>query len=647
MTICLNPETPHVVPGASLAQAICDVPQCGFLLAGAVINRWQVTSLLRRSALADLYLTSRVDSGFKDDPVVMLKVVRAPVIGPNVQWQQRVDQLVALHHPHIHPVLVAGWTNPYGWLYILSPFEAQGSLSRITDTTTRLPPLAVVSIVRQIADALAYAHERMLVHGRLKFENCLLVAPATVQVSDFYYSLLDANIRSIEAPPVPEEQSQGRADAASDQYALALLAYQLLVGRVPALNPGSGSHLLPQPRSLPRLVTELRPDMPRQVDQVLGQALNTQPEGRYPNITTFAFALQQALETTVSGPGWPVDRGISSPPVTPYPGAFSGPSPVTPSHMRSSMQPALSTPGSLTELCLLPGHTSTPKLLRWSPDGIHIASVGNEQNIQLFAIQRRIGAPVGSLIGHEGDVQALSWSPDGSVIASGGSDATVRMWDPVNLTTQAAWWGHDGNVTALDWSPNGLHVASGGVDRTIRLWDRQGNALAVWQAPGRGVTALAWSPDGHILAAGGADHLIALWDSTLGTILATLDNHTDEIHHLQWSPDGGMLASCAGKKDQRVCLWDRATLRLAAVLGGHTREVVGMHWPEDGSWLATATGDAVLRYWDIRRRLGEQMRPEVALSGSLACMAGTPKSSLIALGLANFLIQVMQLEVIS
>ena len=650
MSACLNPDYPHLAHTTTLADMICAEPQCGFLMAGAIIHRWQVTSLLHRGAFADLYLASRVDAPSSDQSNVLIKVLRALTTEPVALRQQKMELLLSLRHPHIHPVIAAGWISPGGWIYLLTRFETQGALSRISATATSLPTLAVGGIVRQIADALDYAHERLLVHGRLKLENCLAVGPATVQVSDFYQSLLDQESQRVNVPLAAPEQQYSQTEAASDQYSLALLTYQLLISNQPQIGARSPA-LLPAPGSrLPLSVSEIRPDLPRQVDQALSQALSPQPYGRYKNVTSFALALQAALEGQGSSTSWPMISASSPPPVSSPPSSLASPwsNPGTPPLLGGQRPPAApvtpARPGPLLPLCILPGHTSPPTMLRWAPDGSHLASIGKEQTIYLWRVERRIGTPLATLAGHSSEVLALSWSPNSPTLASGAVDATVRIWMTPNTTAQAAWWGHDGSVTSLGYAPNGAHIASGGSDRTIRVWDMQGNALNVWQAHGRAVTALAWSPDGRILASGGADFLIHLWDSKTGARVATLDGHKDEIHHLAWSPSGELLASYAGKKDLRICLWDRQSYRLTAVLSGHTREIVGLHWPTEGTWLATASGDATLRYWDLHDGLGQPIGLPISLQSPPLCMAGAPTTDLIALGLNDQLIQVLQIQ---
>ena len=679
MGACLRPQGGHPARYVTQQQLVCAEPGCGFLLAGAMIDHWQVTTLLNQGPAADLYLATDASGGRSDRLNMLVKVLRAPTTQPPVRMEAVLEQLSALHHPHIHPLQGLGWTAQGGSLYLLSQYEEQGSLLHQSGLQQRLPPLAVAGIVRQIAEALQYAHERHIVHGRLKPENCLIVAPATIQVCDFYHSLLAHEDYTTSPYFVAPEQFLSQAEPASDQYALAVITYQLLTARFPLPETEPLAVMAQQLQSDPLPISTFRSDLPRQVDMAIRRALSKQPHERFPAILAFAVALQSGLETSSRATG-PLDfprRARLPETAQPTPGLPRGarppeavqsspdfprgvrplenpqPPPAAPVMVRVQTPP----PGGAVPLCLLPGHTVEATVLRWAPGDTYLASAGADRSVRLWLIQQQIGAPVATLEGHTSAVLALSWSPNGTMLASAAADATLRIWDVSQITrqprggastgaykVQAAWWGHDGSVAALDWSPDGTRIASGGTDRTIRLWDKAGKSLIAWQAHGRGgVSALAWSPDSRHLASGGTDHQIILWDPLAGASVLTCEGHTDEICHLAWSPDGRCIASAAGKKDLRVCVWNAQTGQRLASLSGNTREVVGVFWSSDSAWLATAAADRRLRFWSMRQTPGQQIGRPIEVEKAPSSMAGASQSGLIALGLADMMILVLQL----
>jgi hypothetical protein len=610
---------------------MCAEPNCGFLLAGAPIDHCRVATLLNRGALADLYLATALDAP-ASSPRMLVKVLRTPVAAPVPHLEQGLEQLLALRHPHVHAVQGVGWTGQGGTVYLLSRYEEQGSLLATVSAPSRLPPLAVSSIVRQIAEGLHYAHERQLVHGRLKPENCLLVGPATVQVSDFYRLLLPAELRTPAPTYMAPEQAVAQADPATDQYALAILTYQLL-SQPPAFGGVEAAELAAQQaQSGGALRAGLRPDVPAPVEMTLRRALNKQPRERFPTVLTFATALQAALEG--SGPLDPAAVRAS----TSFPGT---------SQPLVERSPA-AVPRALAPVCLLPGHTANLTALRWSPQGQLLASADERQSVRVWRVHRRIGVPVATLTGPTSPVLALKWSPDGRLLAGTASDGTVYLWsgtgDAVAPEAQRGWWAHDGHVTDVDWSPTNRYLATAGSDRTVRVWDTTGTARAAWQAHGRGgVTALAWSSDGRYLVSGGADRQIMLWDADSGAQLAAFDGPGDEIRHLAWSPSSALLASVS-KRDPHLYLWNPQTGEQLATLSGHGGEVVGLLWASDGAWLASASTDRTLRVWNTQRPASGIIGQPLQLGGQPFAMAGDAGTGLLAVGLADMQIQVLQLS---
>ncbi len=647
MRACLNPHGGHSARSITQRQIVCSTPGCGFLLEEAPIGPWHVISLFKQGPAADLYLAVEARAPMTSRASMLVKVLRGPIVQPAPRAEAALNQLAALRHSHIHPIQGRGWTSPGGALYLLSPYEAYGSLQYQPAERQRLPPPTVAALVRQIAEALHYAHERQMTHGRLKLENCLVVGPATVQVSDFYQPLLAHEDFTIAPYYVAPEQFLNQAVPASDQYALAIITYQLLTAHFPFPETEPLAVMAQQLQRDPLPISAFRSDLPRIVDATLRRALSKHPPDRFPTVLAFAMALHHALE---DGPRITSALDVSH-------RAAPQKSPEAQASTPQVLRIPTPMPGGAVRLCLLPGHTAEATVLRWAADGMHLASAGADQTVRLWRIQKHIGTPLAVLEGHTARVLALSWSPDGALLASAAADATLRIWDVSQFTrqaggsslgraykVQAAWWGHDGAASALDWSPDGAYLASGGADRTIRLWDVAGKAIGAWQAHGRGgVSALAWSAERNLLASGGVDHQVMLWNPTTRSGLLTCVGHQDEIHHLAWSADNRQIAASAGRKDARIRVWDAQTGQQKAAVGGNTREVVGICWPPDSSWLAVASADRWLRFWSIDQPSSQRPDPPVELERTPLAMAGAPHSGLIAFGLADMMILVLRL----
>jgi WD40 repeat protein len=102
---------------------------------------------------------------------------------------------------------------------------------------------------------------------------------------------------------------------------------------------------------------------------------------------------------------------------------------------------------------------------------------------------------------HPNLINSVGWCPDGVRVASGGNDGAIWLWDAGNAVRIAVLEGHKAWVRSVGWSPDGAHVVSGGDDGTVRLWDsRIGKQMTVLEGHNGGVTSADWSPDGARVA---------------------------------------------------------------------------------------------------------------------------------------------------
>jgi serine/threonine protein kinase len=164
----------------------------------------------------------------------------------------------------------------------------------------------IVSYIRQVADALQYAHNQGIVHRDVKPENMLVGDDDKILLSDFGIAMrltvYEKNpYRQITSGTVyymAPEQLLDNLHPASDQYALAVIVYEWLAGDRPF--PVSTVTAVNQPlRGSPPPLREKNPQLARNVEKVIMKALARDPEDRYPSVEKFAEALEQASH---SGP---------------------------------------------------------------------------------------------------------------------------------------------------------------------------------------------------------------------------------------------------------------------------------------------------------------------------------------------------------
>jgi serine/threonine protein kinase len=160
----------------------------------------------------------------------------------------------------------------------------------------------VVAVVSQIASALHYVHTHSVIHRDVKPENILLGARDEMVLSDFGLSvfapspeLLSTQAMTETLPYMAPEQLQGHPCFASDQYSLAIVAYEWLTGRRPFT--GSQWRLIQQQLyAAPPSLRELNPAVPAAVEGVLRRALAKEPAERYGSVQDFALALSRASQ---------------------------------------------------------------------------------------------------------------------------------------------------------------------------------------------------------------------------------------------------------------------------------------------------------------------------------------------------------------
>ena len=220
--------------------------------------------------------------------------------------QREATLLKQLRHPNIARFIDAGVMGPFAYLATEwvqgSPLRKQ--LEQQPGAIRHRPMQTLISQLQHIACALEFAHEAGIVHGDVNPNNILVTDNNDVRIIDFGLSRINSEAaetvtQEIAGTPryLAPEIIMGHAPApASDQYALALVAYEMLSGHWPfsADKPIAATALHHQLYTRPSPISELRPDLPVTMDAVFAKALNKSPVQRFDSVQAFFNALSQA-----------------------------------------------------------------------------------------------------------------------------------------------------------------------------------------------------------------------------------------------------------------------------------------------------------------------------------------------------------------
>jgi serine/threonine-protein kinase len=266
------------------------------------IGRYRIVGELGRGAMGVVYHATDPSIGRS----VAIKTIRIRDINDTQQRDKLRERLFrearsagVLSHPNI--VTIYDMDEAEGLAYIAMAYVNGPTLEKIL-ADTPLSGAKMLRILRQTASGLDYAHGRGIVHRDIKPANIMTDEDGAVKITDFGIAKITAatnmtDTRTVVGTPnyMSPEQVQGLAiDGRSDQFSLAVIAYEILTGE----RPFNGEHLstvvyrivAEEPTEAPRINSTLTP----QIDQVLRRGLSKKPENRYPSCSNFVGALEMA-----------------------------------------------------------------------------------------------------------------------------------------------------------------------------------------------------------------------------------------------------------------------------------------------------------------------------------------------------------------
>src|SRR6266567_1496876 len=268
---------------------------------GEQLGKYRLVRLLGQGSFADVYLGEHLYL----QTHAAVKVLRTQLAKEDAESFLNEAQTIArLVHPHI--IRIFDFDVQEGTPFLVMDYAPNGTLRQRHPRHNPIPPNTVVYYVKQIADALQYAHEQRLIHRDVKPENVLLGRRNEVLLSDFGI-VQPAQATGLEVTQkivgtmayMAPEQLQGKSRIASDQYALGVMTYEWLSGERPfegVLGEIASQHLFTPPPPLRGKNSSISPA----VEEVVMTTLAKDPKQRFASVRAFAMALEQAIATTSS-----------------------------------------------------------------------------------------------------------------------------------------------------------------------------------------------------------------------------------------------------------------------------------------------------------------------------------------------------------
>ena len=280
-------------------------------------GRYRIDRELGRGGMARVHLAHDL----KHARDVAVKVIR-PDLAASLGRERFLGEIAIaarLRHPNIVPVYDSGDAD--GVLYFVMPYEEGPTLRTRLSAGERLPIPECVSTLRDVARALAYAHEHGVVHRDVKPDNVILSGGAAV-VADFGIAKAVTAARSDAQSVVPpnaqmrsstvigtpaymapeQEAGDPSTNHRADIYSFGCLAFELLTGNAPFHD--QPAHLVgaAHASTVPPPVTALRPDVPPALAEIIAHCLAKSPAARPQSARDLLRALDGAAATDLSRP---------------------------------------------------------------------------------------------------------------------------------------------------------------------------------------------------------------------------------------------------------------------------------------------------------------------------------------------------------
>lgn len=584
---------------------------------------------------------------FQAEELPLHRMVALKVMHANLQKKSKAQQrflreaqiTASLNHDHIVAVFQAG--EHEGVPFLAMPLLEGESLDAYLKREGKLSVEESIRITREVAEGLAAAHARGLIHRDIKPGNLWLEGDKRrIKILDFGLARMGEESGQITqsgaiigtpAYMAPEQANGEKVDARSDLFSLGCVLYCMLTGQGPFDGPtpmSSISQVLIQEPQAPHL---LRSEIPQALSHLIMQLLSKVPNER-PDTG------EEVIQTLIT-----IEKSLKKKPVE-----------ILPANNKSAVSPRPQTQPTFRRFQNWKAVAAVLllSLIGWGMAQI-IIKIQNKKGevVGELKLRKDYGAVIvnqdktppnkdGKTVRSKPPVEVAMGEPMAKypLVTKPAKIPGVLSWEIVTKRIRGQYFGTARMPHEAAFSPDGRYLATCSGhhnaayygDRVLRIWDVKTGKLhkALVGPHGGQTTGLAWSPDGKYLVCpdSNSNHPIYLWDVEAGQMTQAIGSSTIGVTlQSAWSPDGEILATMT---QNAIYFWDPTLGKLKQVLRNHQDHgstLSGLAWSPDGNWFACGNSTDTVLY-PIKGGFPDRINQRRIPTGSVNGLIFTPES---------------------
>ena len=281
------------------------------------VGRYELASELGRGAMGVVYkATDPVLGRFVAIKTINMALERDGIENYEARFYKEARAAGGLSHPNIVTIYDVAKNGDIA--YMAMEFVEGVELRDLLSSGRPLPVAQAISVAAQVAEGLAYAHERGIVHRDIKPPNIMVTPGGSVKIADFGIARMRASESLTQTGMMlgspkymsPEQVTGSPIDGRSDVFSLGVMLYELAAGAPPFSAHDVQQYMLQIAGAAPAPPSDLNPDLPPMLDLIVARALEKDPARRYQSAADLAADLRECL----SQPGMAAPSASASAP---------------------------------------------------------------------------------------------------------------------------------------------------------------------------------------------------------------------------------------------------------------------------------------------------------------------------------------------